>query len=198
METSWAAGVPGTGQSTRPATLASSSKQKAFFHLACNKHITCRSIDSASKLLKRQGQLPCQGCMGKFTSADEQQAWDLLQQRTDLLVLHNDYTVTGIGQNPDFTLRCVHYNTELLLVQIDGAQHFDKCMHGTSAEQQRESDTSFDKHALHKGHRVLRVHWRDMPLLELFLNHALHLARSDILAAWILYTPTYDKPMLTL
>lgn len=116
----------------------------------------------------------------------------------DTLLFHGDFIVAGSSTHADFAIKCTLSSRWLLLIQVDGAQHFHRGMHGDTVEEQVQRDKDWDALAVQQGFRSLRVHYLDLPWVTFWLCRALAWARRVPSSRWVLYTTKYNKPLLTL
>lgn len=177
-----------------------SCKRKHFFAADCGEHMVLCSMDSVSKRAKRQKTLPCKMCQGELKSGCEGDVWHQLQQAPCTANTHIVYEasiVEGSNSPADFSIFCKATNKLLLVVEVDGAQHFTR-PRPCSIEQQQQVDNMFDTLAVQQGRHVLRVHYCDIPYFTYWLDRALAQVRRPQPPPFVMYTCKYDMPHRTL
>lgn len=178
------------------------STAQHLFKLDCGQHMTWRSMDAVAKSCRMGRTLPCTLCGGQGgMPSGEWEVWQALRVHPslrDTFVLHNDFLGEGCPCSIDVGICCTRTRVLLLVVQVDGAQHMHRQMHTTSVEVQRGRDDAFDTWALEKGVPVLRIHYLDIPWIEVWLAIALQAVRSTPGVRFIMYSTKMNRAPRTL
>jgi hypothetical protein len=144
-------------------------KRKAIFRTTCSNelHMACLAVDSMNDLRKSSNR--CRVCSRKLPrqpSTHEKRAYKMLDgmevaNATEVFIFDTSMDAGGFGfkvSRHPFDILLVDY---LLLIEIDGSQHFSDKHHGKCTAEQQYRDAIIDAAVLDEGWSLVRLHYLD-------------------------------------
>lgn len=188
-------------------SLGRDARQKIIVERSCGKHCAELTVQAANERESWEHCIYCaaEGSLPKNikpASALAKAADQLLQAHPAVeRIITEAKVLNGKFGGFDFSvvLRCptdVEGSSQQrrLEVEVDGVQHFRRCMHGTTAQRQKGVDRRKDKAAWEAGRCLVRLHHLDLRVWDRKIAQALHRATKPCRKRFVLYTSTYNKP----
>lgn len=165
--------IKGLGSSKhQPVSLDNSTRhdsRKAFFQASCKNelHLACRTVDSMNDGRKKAGR--CRVCcrtLRRQPSSHEKRAYKMLDgmevaYATEVFMfdtcIDDDSFGFKLSKHP-FDILLVDY---MLLIEIDGNQHFQEKHHGKCSAEQQYKDAIINAAVLDEGWSLVRLHYMD-------------------------------------
>lgn len=144
-------------------------QQKAIFKAACKNelHMACRAVDSMNDSKRRSSR--CRVCskkLAKAPSSHERRAYAVLDEMkasyaTEVFMFQSAIDDCDFGfklsMHPFDILMVDH----MVLIEIDGSQHFTDAHHGKCSAEQQYRDAIVDAVVLDEGWSLVRLHYMD-------------------------------------
>lgn len=143
--------------------------RKAIFRAACKNelHMACRAVDSMNDIRKRSAR--CRACsknLAKAPSSHEKRAYAMLDVMKKPFATEVFMFPSEVDQG-DFGFKLSKHPFDILLVdsmiliEIDGSQHFYDEHHGQCCAEQQYRDAIVNSAVLDEGWGLVRLHYRD-------------------------------------
>lgn len=200
--------VQGLDSKTHAAvTLANSTKndsRKALFQSNCKNelHMTCCAVDSMNDSRKNPSR--CRVCsknLPRAPSKHEKRAYQMLDKMqlayaTEVFIFQPFHASVDFGfslSRHPFDVLLVDY---MLLIEIDGSQHFDERHHGKCCAEQQYRDAIMNSAVLEGGWGLVRLHYLDHEnewndTIEAALEH-----RMETTGGFVHFSPYYSLESL--
>lgn len=197
------------------AAVYASSSSKLFWRLACGQHVqlcTTRTVMNAAKQQPASFRMRCRLCDGRRAADTEASELELAARRAAEQALADVGAMGGAAAEvrllrearaqryaaADLLLYCQAASGRLafLLVQVDGAQHFEQshAFPGQSVQAQQERDGAFNAAAAAQRLSVARLHHADTEQYGAVLAAALRQLLSGS-RPFIAFSPSYRQPL---
>lgn len=179
-------------------------RRKAIFRAACKNelHVACRAVDSMNDIRKRSAR--CRACSKNFAkapSSHEKRAYAMLDVMKKAFATEVFMFPSEVDQG-DFGFKLSKHPFDILLVdsmlliEIDGSQHFYDEHHGQCSAEQQYMDAIVNAAVLDEGRGLVRLHYRDHEeeweaTIRTALEH-----QKDCTTGFVHYSPSYNAENL--